>query len=147
MPDMPTLRDIVNTFTEQELDMTVPLDFKSVDADSLPYVEQYNKYLANGDYQSAYDYRIANSEILEPRIYDDVKANIQQALAINAYVFAKGEKSAENTSYDNTSSGVNASTVQAVLDLVLTQLGGYTIKKVSTLPSSPDSNTIYLVTG
>ena len=147
MPDMVTLRDLVNTFTEQELDMSIPIDFKNPTAETVEYANQYNTLLAAGDWQAAYEYRVANADILEPMIHDAKALNRQQAMMINAYLFAKGEKSAKNTSYDNTSSGVNVETVQAVLDLLLAQLGGYSIKKVATLPSSPDANTIYLVAG
>lgn len=168
MPNMVTLRDLVNTFTEQELDMSIPIDFKNPTAETVEYANQYNSLLAAGDWQGAYEYRVANADILEPMIHDAKALNRQQAMMINTYLFAKGEKAASNTSFDNTLSGVDANTVQKVIDLLLTnlntlstqqnslsnnvntlstQLGGYTIKKVSSLPSSPDEKTIYLVTG
>lgn len=147
MPNMVTLRDLVNTFTEQELDMSVPFDFKNPTSETVEYANQYNALLASGDWQGAYEYRVANADILEPMIHDANALNRQQAMMINAYLFAKGEKSAKNTIFDNTESKVDADTVQKVIDLILSQLGGYTIKKVSSLPKEPDNNTIYLVTG
>lgn len=147
MPNMVKLRDLVNTFTEQELNMSIPIDFKNPTAETVEYANHYNKLLADGDWSGAYNYRAEHADILEPMIHDAKALNRQQAMMINTYLFAKGEKSASNTSFDNTLSGVDESTVQAVLDLLLTKLGGYSIKKVTTLPSNPDKNTIYLVTG
>lgn len=117
MPDMVTLRDIVNTFTEQELDLTIPLEYKDVDANSYPYVNQYNSYLSVGDYESAYNYRVENSAILEPLIHDAKKANTLLAIAINSYLFAKGEKTAANISFDNSfNSDVTATNVQDAIE-------------------------------
>lgn len=147
MPNMVTLRDLVNTFTEQELDMSVPIDFKNPTTETIKYANQYNAFLAAGDWQGAYNYRLQYADILEPMIHDARALNIQQAMMINTYLFAKGEKSATNTSYDNTNTGIDEDTVQKVLDSLVSQLGGYKIQKVASLPSSPDSKTIYLVTG
>lgn len=168
MPDMVTLRDLVNTFTEQELDMTIPMDFKNPTAETIEYANHYNELLAAGNWQAAYEYRVANANILEPMIHDAKALNRQQAMMINTYLFAKGEKTAENTSYNNARTGVNVDTVQLMLDMLYgqnntlsiqhdtlsnnvsnlsSQLGGYTIKKVSSLPENPNNNTIYLVTG
>ena len=161
MPNMVTLRDIVNTFTEQELDMSIPIDFKNPTAETIEYANRYNALLAAGDWQAAYEYRMENADILEPMIHDANALNRQQAMMINTYLFAKGGKTAENTSYDNTTSKLEGDNIQEVIDIICNklattnsnissiskQLGGYTIKKVSSLPSSPNDKTIYLVTG
>lgn len=115
MPN-PTLRQIVDTFTENELDLTVPIDFQDVNATDFPIVKQYNTYLADGNYNAALRYRNENINTLDKYIFDAKKINILQSLAINAYLFAKGEKSAVNTSYDNTKSGCSAANVQGALD-------------------------------
>lgn len=157
MPDMVTLRDIVNTFTEQELDLTIPLEYKDVDANSYPYVNQYNSYLSVGDYESAYNYRVENSAILEPLIHDAKKANTLLALAINSYLFAKGEKTAANTSFDNSfNSYVTATNVQDAIECIAVAADTYITelynkindlnKKhvfVKELPKNPDPDTYY----
>lgn len=157
MPDMVTLRDIVNTFTEQELDLTIPLEYKDVDANSYPYVNQYNSYLSVGDYESAYNYRVENSAILEPLIHDAKKANTLLAIAINSYLFAKGEKTAANISFDNSfNSDVTATNVQDAIEALAGAAGTYITelynkindlnKKhvfVKELPKNPDPDTYY----
>ena len=122
MPDMITLRDLVNTFTEQELDMTVPFDFKNPTSETIEYVNTYNTYIANGDYQAAKEYRTAHADILEPMIHDATALNRQQAMMINTYLFAKGEKSASNTSYDNTETKIDADNLQDALDYIIQNL-------------------------
>lgn len=123
MPDMVTLRDIVNTFTEQELDMTVPFDFKNPTNETIEYADHYNQLLANGNYQEAMEYRKQNADILEPLIYDANALNRQQAIMINTYLFARGERSASNIIYDNTSSGAQSDNIQGVVDEICDTLG------------------------
>lgn len=123
MPDMVTLRDIVNTFTEQELDMTVPFDFKNPTNETIEYVDHYNQLLANGNYQEAMEYRKQNADILEPLIYDANALNRQQAMMINTYLFARGERSASNIIYDNTLSGAQSDNIQGVVDEICDTLG------------------------
>lgn len=126
MPN-PTLREIVETFTEEELSLTVPIEFQDVSADDYPYVNEYNRLLAsaqtNADTDEGYDafvaaneYRTVNQEHIDKYVLDAKKLNILMTLVINAYMFAKGEKSATNTSYDNSMSGANADNVQDALD-------------------------------
>lgn len=123
MPDMVTLRDIVNTFTEQELDMTIPFDFKNPTNETIEYVDHYNQLLANGNYQEAMEYRKQNADILEPLIYDANALNRQQAMMINTYLFARGERSASNIIYDNTLSGAQSDNIQGVVDEICDTLG------------------------
>lgn len=123
MPDMVTLRDIVNTFTEQELNMTVPFDFKNPTNETIEYVDHYNQLLANGNYQEAMEYRKQNADILEPLIYDANALNRQQAMMINTYLFARGERSASNIIYDNTLSGAQSDNIQGVVDEICDTLG------------------------
>lgn len=126
MPN-PTLREIVETFTEEELSLTVPIEFQDVSADDYPYVNEYNRLLAsaqiNADTDEGYDafvaaneYRTANQEHIDKYVLDAKKLNIIMTLVINAYMFTKGEKSATNTSYDNSMSGASSTNVQDALD-------------------------------
>lgn len=126
MPN-PTLREIVETFTEEELSLTVPIEFQDVSADDYPYVNEYNRLLAsaqtNADTDEGYDafvaaneYRTVNQEHIDKYVLDAKKLNILMTLVINAYMFAKGEKSATNTSYDNSISGASSTNVQDVID-------------------------------
>lgn len=85
----PTLKQLIETFTEEELTLTVPIDFQDVNADDYPIVNQYNTYLSSGNYDAALQYRNANSSILDKYIFDAKKMNMLQAMAINAYLFAK----------------------------------------------------------
>ena len=132
MPN-PTLREIVETFTEEELSLTVPIEFQDVSADDYPYVNEYNRLLAsaqiNADTDEGYDafvaaneYRTANQEHIDKYVLDAKKLNILMTLVINAYMFAKGEKSATNTSYDNSESGLESTTVQEAIDEIKTTL-------------------------
>lgn len=166
MPDLVRLRDIVDTFTEQELDLTIPLEYKDVDANSYPYVNQYNSYLSVGDYESAYNYRVENSAILEPLIHDAKKANTLLAIAINSYLFAKGEKAASNISFDNSfNSYVTATNVQDAIEALIGVAGTYITELynkitelynkindlntkhvlVKELPKNPDPDTFYYI--
>lgn len=126
MPN-PTLREIVETFTEEELSLTVPIEFQDVSADDYPYVNEYNRLLAsaqtNADTDEGYDafvaaneYRTANQEHIDKYVLDAKKLNILMTLVINAYMFAKGEKSATNTSYDNSISKFISDNVQDAID-------------------------------
>ena len=150
MPN-PTLRQLISTFTEQELDLNLPLNLQDVSAEDLELVDQYNAYIANKDYQTAYDFRLANPQ-LEKYIIDAKKLNTLIMMWINAYLFAQEEKTAANISYDNNSGIVNAATVQTALDtlgnridVLVNQLNDYTILAVDALPATKDQNTIYLV--
>ena len=156
-----TLKEFYETFSEEEkVTITVPLDLKNVDSESYELVNTYNSYLANNQYEEAYNYRVENSAKLEPLIFDAQKANTLQMLAIGSYQYVKGEKSAENTSYDNSNTGIEADTVQEAIDLILNsnattlasrlsnieeKLGNLYFKYVTSLPDSPDANTIYIL--
>lgn len=156
MPNLVRLRDIVDTFTEQDLDLVVPIDFKDVDSESLPYINTYNGYLASKKYEEAYQYRLDNADILEPLILDAKKLNIQQAIMINTYLFAKGERSAENLIYDNTTSGLTSDNLQGAVDELVVKIAqtvAYADELheqsrnrhvfVEELPAEPDPDTFY----
>lgn len=126
MPN-PTLREIVETFTEEELALTVPIEFQDVSLEDYPYVNEYNRLLASAQassdtdegynaFQAAYKYRLANQDKIDKYIIDAKKLNILMTLVINAYMFAKGEKSATNTSYDNSISKFISDNVQDAID-------------------------------
>lgn len=122
MPDLVRLRDIVDTFTEEDLDLVVPIDFKDVDSESLPYINTYNGLLASKKYEEAYEYRLEHGDILEPLILDAKKLNIQQAIMINTYLFAKGERSAENLLYNNSETGLGSGDLQSAVDALLAKI-------------------------
>lgn len=156
MPDLVTLEKIVDTFTEQELDFVVPIDFKDADSESLPYINTYNGYLASKKYEEAYQYRLDNADILEPLIIDAKKLNIMMSIIINTYLFAKGERSAINLSYDNTESGLTSENLQGAVDELLAKIieaMSYSDNLheqsrnrhvfVEELPAEPDPDTFY----
>lgn len=161
MPNIVTLRELIKTFTEQELDMAVPIDFKNPTSETIEYANEYNEYLAQGKYQDAYNYRVKYSDVLEPMIHDANALNRQQAMMINTYLLAargvtqnitleEYRKLEENgqvekdityfivdgTEYGNSTSEENIDGVYK-----------YVIKEVTTLPSdaASKSNTIYIV--
>ena len=88
MPNIVTLRQLISTFTEKELDMAVPIDFKNPTTETIKYANEYNAMLSAGKYQDAYNYRVANSDVLEPMIHDANALNKQQAMMINTYLLA-----------------------------------------------------------
>lgn len=157
MPDLVTLEKIVDTFTEQELDFVVPIDFKDVDSESLPYINTYNGYLASKKYEEAYQYRLDNADILEPLIIDAKKLNIMMSIIINTYLFAKGERSAKNLIFDNSfDNRMQATNIQDAIEemvMVITQVVEYLYNEiektrnrhvfVEELPAEPDPDTFY----
>ena len=181
MPN-PTLREIVETFTEEELNLTVPIEFQDVSLEDYPYVNEYNRLLASAQanlddeegynaFQAAHTYRIENKDKLDKYIIDAHKLNILMTLILNAYAFSKGEKSAINTSYDNTETKMNSQNLQDAIGEIIEKINGVveyfdqaldesnkTIQDqidelkglskhvyVTKLPSNPDSNTYYYV--
>lgn len=88
---MATLRDIIDTFTEQDLDTSVPIALQDVSETDYVTVNTYNNYIKNGDYSTAISYRNVHPE-LEKYILDVKKYNILQAFIINAYLYAKSQK-------------------------------------------------------
>lgn len=143
----PILKDIIETFTEEELNLTVPIHFQDVSLNDYEYVNTYNTYLQNGDYRAAVEYRKRYSELLDKYIFDAKKMNILISLVINSYLFAKSEKTASNTSFDTSNTDSSETNVQEVLEKIINQLNGYTIKCVDSLPedSSKNPNTLYLI--
>ena len=115
MPDMPKLREIISTFTPEELELSVPIYVQDITLTDLPIVNEYNRLLSIKDYQGAYNYRIKYKE-LEKYIIDAKKINILITYIMNAYEFSKMEKNAANTSYDNSKSNLPAKNVQDAID-------------------------------
>lgn len=140
MPDT-TLRDIVNTFTEQELDLSVPIDFQDVDQDHFELVNNYNTYLSNGQYSEALALRNNNPD-LDKYIFDAKKMNILQSMVINSYLFAKDEKSAKYTKYDDSKTNLNADNVQTAIENTNTKIESVEKK----MPSEPNDVNIVVCT-
>lgn len=161
MPNIVKLRDIIATFTDQEMEMTVPFDFKNPTADTINLVNEYNSYLANGQYEEAYNLRQKEAATLEPMIHDAKALNRQQAMMINTYLFAtkgvtqditleeykkleaKGELAKDITYFivDGEENGDNVSEDN------INGVYSYTIREVTALPSDAASktSTIYIV--
>lgn len=155
MPDMVTLRELISTFTEQELDMTVPFDFKNPTADTIEYANKYNAYLAVGDYQGAYEYRVANADILEPMIHDAKALNKQQAIMINTYLAVKDVKSdnSKDVTLEEYEDLVEAGSIEENTTYYVEderdfiEKSGYELREVTTLPSdaAQKPKTIFIV--
>ena len=161
MPNIVTLRQLISTFTEKELDMAVPIDFKNPTTETIKYANEYNAMLSAGKYQDAYNYRVANSDVLEPMIHDANALNKQQAMMINTYLLAtkgvtqditleeyknleaKGELAKDITYFivDGEENGDNVSEDN------INGVYSYTIREVTALPSDAASktSTIYIV--
>lgn len=115
MPDMPKLREIISTFTPEELELSVPIYVQDVTITDYPKVNEYNRLLSIQDYQGAYSYRTANPE-LEKYILDAKKINALIVYIMNAYEFSKMEKNASHTSYDSSKNNLKATNVQDAID-------------------------------
>ena len=115
MPDMPKLREIISTFTPEELELSVPIYVQDVSLTDFEIVNRYNELLSAKDYKSAYELRTTNPE-LEKYIIDAKKINILITYIMNAYEFSKAEKNAGNTSYDSSKSKLKATNVQDAID-------------------------------
>ena len=104
--------------------LTFPIDFQDVSAETLPKVNEYEGLLSKGQYEDAYNFRIdPKNKDLESLILDATKLNYLQTLMLTSYEFAKGEKSAETTSYDNSVSGLDAANVQDAIDSICEDIG------------------------
>ena len=149
---MATVGEFVSTLTDNELKLTLPIDFQDVNAGDYEVVNKYNQLLANQDYQGAAKYRLEHSE-LEKYIFDAKKMNYLQTLALNAYLYAyKGGSVKEVTLEEYLQIGENyePNTTYFVKDgdqAGLEGLGGYIFKEVTTLPSDAANkkNTIFIV--
>ena len=87
---MATVNDLISTFTETELNLTVPLDVQSISETDYETVNEYNNYLANRDLASATTFRVNHPE-LEKYIWDEKKINILQLMWMNSYIYAKNK--------------------------------------------------------
>lgn len=121
MPDMPKLREIISTFTPEELELSVPIYVQDVTITDYPKVNEYNRLLSIQDYQGAYSYRTANPE-LEKYILDAKKINALIVYIMNAYEFSKMEKNASHTSYDSSKNKLKATNVQDAIDKLETEV-------------------------
>lgn len=70
-----------------DLNAEFPIDFQDPTTDDLPHINKYNKYIADGDYESATNYVLEHPE-LDTFIDNAYKRNLLQAFAINAYKYA-----------------------------------------------------------
>lgn len=140
-----TLKDIVNTFTEEELNLTVPIDFQDVDQDHYDLVNEYNTYLSNGNYAAALNLRNNNTE-LDKYIFDAKKMNMLQSMVINAYLFAKDEKSAKYTQYDDTNTKFGATNVQAAIENMDKKMDSNLKTIEKKMPSEPQDVNIIVCT-
>lgn len=86
-----TLGDIVQKFTEEDLQKALPVVMQDVDADTKTLVDTYQSYIAAGNFSEAETYRAAHTE-LETRIWDAYKANSMLVYAAYAYMYAKSQK-------------------------------------------------------
>lgn len=102
--------------------LTMPIDFQDVSSETLELVNTYETHLSNNDYTSAYEVRKDNP-VLESLILDATKLNYLQTLMLTSYEFSKTEKTAKNTSYDNTTSGLEATNLQDAVDEISAEIG------------------------
>lgn len=86
-----TLGDLVQQFTEEDLQQKMPVFLQDVDADTRPLLDTYQGLLADGSFAEAETFRTAHPE-LETRIWDAYKANSMMAYAAFTYLYAKDQK-------------------------------------------------------
>lgn len=85
-----TLGNIVQQFTEKDLQKEMPIFMQDIDADTKELIDTYQLYLSDGNFSEAENYRNAHPE-LETRIWDSFKANSFMAYASYIYLYAKGK--------------------------------------------------------
>lgn len=115
------LSSLVET-DENVANLTFPIDYQDTSIDTIELENTYMNYLSNNQFEEAKQLRKENS-VLESRIWDATKANLLQTLMLTAFKFAKNENSAANISYDNSTSGTQASNLQEVADEICDIIG------------------------
>lgn len=86
-----TLGDIIQQFTEEDLQKEMPVFMQDIDADTKEFIDTYQLYLSEGNFLEAESYRNSHPE-LETRIWDSFKANAFMAYAAFVYLYAKDKK-------------------------------------------------------
>lgn len=85
-----TLGDIVQSFTEEDLQKQMPIFMQDIDASTKGLIDTYQAYLSAGNFGDAESFR-ANNPALETRIWDAFKANSMLAYASYTYMYAKNQ--------------------------------------------------------
>ncbi len=85
-----TLGNIVQQFTEEDLQKQMPIFMQDIDADTKDLIDTYQSYLNAGNFKEAELYRASHTE-LETRIWDAFKANSLLAYASYIYMYAKNK--------------------------------------------------------
>lgn len=86
-----TLGDIIQQFTEEDLQKEMPVFMQDINADTKEFIDIYQLYLSEGNFLEAESYRNSHPE-LETRIWDSFKANAFMAYAAFVYLYAKDKK-------------------------------------------------------
>lgn len=86
-----TLGDVVQTFTESDLQKSIPVFFEDVSGDTKDTVAEYQTLLSNGLYESAATYRNEHPE-LDNVIFDSKKINSIWAYLSFVYMYAKNKR-------------------------------------------------------
>ena len=85
-----TLGDIVQSFSEEQLQTQMPIFMQDIDAETKDLIDTYQGYLVSGNFSEAETYR-SNNPALETRIWDAFKANSMMAYASYTYMYAKDQ--------------------------------------------------------
>lgn len=126
------------TSTDENIgSLSVPIDFQDTSADTLAIENEYQKYLEENQFEQAVNFRKANP-VLESRILDAFKLNYLQALMLAAFQFAKHEKSALNTLYDNSESGLVSKNVQDATDEIVEKIKNIKIETVDPMSANTE---------
>ena len=94
-----TLGDLVQTFTEEDLQDVLPVYLEDVSLSTKDKVAEYQKLLAAGDYEAATQYKKDNKE-LDTLILDSKKINSLWAYLAFAYMYAKNKRQQISISKD-----------------------------------------------
>lgn len=94
-----TLGDLVQTFTEEDLQDVLPVYLEDVSSSTKDKVAEYQKLLAAGDYEAAIQYKKDNKE-LDTLILDSKKINSLWAYLAFAYMYAKNKRQQISISKD-----------------------------------------------
>ena len=86
-----TLGDVVQSFTEKDLQKSIPVFLEDVSGNTKDAVAEYQRLLANGLYESATTYRNEHPE-LDNVIFDSKKINSIWAYLSFAYMYAKNKR-------------------------------------------------------
>lgn len=85
-----TLGDIIQQFTEEDLQRQMPVLMQDIDAETKELVDTYQAYISAGNFAEAATYR-ANNPALETRIWDAFKANSMAVFCLYTYLYARSK--------------------------------------------------------